>query len=288
MRAARSAVARTRCGRQATRFSWWGARMLVIGNTPVWELPECVALNRLPMHVPLVSYPSADAARTGGESPWRMPLDGVWRFKFVESPFDAPADFASPKRSDSRWDEIRVPGTWVRQGYDFPQYTNVVMPFAGEPPSTPKRNPTGLFRRTFKVPSAWRGRRVVLHVGSADSVLLVYLNGAFVGLSKDSRLPAEFDLTPHLRRGNNLLALMVIRWSDASYVEDQDQWWQPGIHRSVQVYCTGDTYIGDLRLTTGLTDDYRRGRLSIAGDVGGAIEPGWTLRYAVEARKSVV
>jgi len=256
--------------------------MLVVGNTPVWELPECVALNRLPMRVPLVSYPTADAARVGGDSPWRQSLDGTWRFEFVESPFDAPADFASPERSDARWDEIRVPGTWARQGYDYPQYTNVVMPFAGEPPSTPKRNPAGLFRRTFPVPAAWRGRRVVLHVGSADSVLLVYLNGAFVGLSKDSRLPAEFDLTPHLRRGKNLLALMVIRWSDATYVEDQDQWWQPGIHRSVYLYSTGTTYVGDLRVTAGLTDDYRRGTLTIEGAVDGDIAPGWTLRYAVE------
>jgi beta-galactosidase len=97
----------------------------------------------------------------------------------------------------------------------------------------PSNNPTGLYRKTFRLPTGWKGRRVVVHVGGAESVLLVYVNGTFVGLSKDSRLPAEFDLTAQLVRGTNVIAAMVIRWSDASYVEDQDQLWMAGIHRCV-------------------------------------------------------
>ncbi len=256
--------------------------MLVVGRTPVWEMPEFVALNRLPMRVPLTSYPTAAAARTAGESPWRLSLDGTWRFRLVDSPLAAPEDFAAIEHDDSAWGTIEVPGTWVRQGYDHPHYTNVVMPFACEPPATPAHNPTGLYRTTFRVPSSWRGRRVVLHVGSADSVLLVHVNGVFVGLSKDSRLPAEFDLTPHLRRGANLLAAMVIRWSDASFVEDQDQWWQPGIHRSVHLYSTAHCFIQDLRVTAGLTADLKRGTLSIEGEAGGIVDAGWRLRYRVE------
>ncbi len=251
-------------------------------QTPLWEMPECVALHRLPMHVPLTSYPTADAARAGDASPWRMSLDGTWRFRLVDSPLAAPADFAAFDHDESLWADIRVPGTWVRQGHDHPHYTNVVMPFPCEPPATPRRNPTGLYRKVFKLPSAWRGRRVVLHVGSADSVLLVYVNGAFVGMSKDSRLPAEFELTPYVRRGNNVLAAMVIRWSDASYVEDQDQWWQPGIHRSVELYSTATTYIQDLRITAGLADDLKCGVLTIEGEVAGIDAQGWRLRYRVE------
>lgn len=252
------------------------------GTVPVWEQPECIALNRLPMRVPLASYPSAEEARAGAPSEWRMSLDGTWRFKLVDSPRAVPDDFAATDHDDSNWTDIRVPGTWVRQGHDKPHYTNVVMPFQCEPPLTPEHNPTGLYRREFTVPVTWRERRVVLHVGSADSVLLVYLNGVFVGLSKDSRLPAEFDLTPHLRRGSNILAAMIIRWSDASYIEDQDQWWQPGFHRGVELYCTGAAYIQDLRLTAGLTDDLKAGTLKIEGEAAGVVETGWTLRYSVE------
>ena len=256
--------------------------MLHIGSTPVWEMPEIVAMNRLPMHVPLTAYPSVEDARAGEASPWRMSLDGTWRFRLVDSPVAAPADFAAADYDDSSWSDIRVPGTWVRQGWDYPHYTNVVMPFPHEPPATPEHNPTGLYRRRFTVPPAWRGRRVVLHVGSADSVLLVYVNGTFVGLSKDSRLPAEFDLTPQLRRGSNVIAAMVIRWSDATYVEDQDQWWQPGFHRSIELYSTAENYIQDLRITAGLTDDFKGGTLTIEGEAAGIVEQGWSLRYRVE------
>ena len=264
--------------------------MLVVGRTPVWEMPELVALNRLPMRAPLTSYPTVHAARAAGESPWHLSLDGTWRFRLVDSPLSAPEDFAALDCDDSTWGTIDVPGTWVRQGYDHPHYTNVVMPFSNEPPTTPAHNPTGLYRTTFRVPPRWRGRRVVLHVGSADSVLLVYVNGVFVGLSKDSRLPAEFDLTPHLRRGANLLAAMVIRYSDASFVEDQDQWWQPGIHRGVHMYSTAPCFIQDLRVTAGLTDDLTRGTLVIEGESAGIDEAGWRLRYRVETlgRRSLV
>ena len=103
--------------------------MLVVGRTPVWEMPEFVALNRLPMRVPLTSYPTAAAARAAGESPWRVSLDGTWRFRLVDSPLAAPEDFAALEHDDSTWGTIEVPGTWVRQGYDHPHYTNVVMPF---------------------------------------------------------------------------------------------------------------------------------------------------------------
>ena len=124
-------------------------------------------------------------------------------------------------------------GTW-----DQPHYTNVQMPFPGLPPEIPEVNPTGVYERDFEVPADWAGRRVVLHVGAAESVLIVSLNGDEVGVGKDSHLASEFDLTDRLRPGANTLRLRVVKWSDATYVEDQDQWWHGGITRSVFLYAT--------------------------------------------------
>ena len=164
------------------------------------------------------------------------------------------------------------------QGFDRPIYTNVQMPFRGVPPEVPADNPTGLYRTTFKVPKAWKGRRIVLHVGAADSVLHVWVNGRAVGISKDSRLEAAFDVTEHVHRGENLLALMVVRWSDASYVEDQDQWWHAGIGRSVFLTATDDVWIEDVHARGDWDVDTRprraarahRGRVrSATADAGG-------------------
>ena len=136
---------------------------------------------------------------------------------------------------------------------DLPQYTNVQMPWPHQPPHVPDDNPTGIYERSFEVPSTWE--RVVLHVGAAESVLVVEVNGALVGLSKDSHLAAEFDVTSFVRPGENTLRLRVVKWSDASFIEDQDQWWHGGITRSVFLYGTPRTYLADVRLDAGLADD---------------------------------
>ena len=258
--------------------------MIEVGGRPVWEMPELVELNRLPMRPPLVPFPSAGAARTGGASPWRLSLDGTWRFILVESPYHAPAGFADTGFDDASWTEVRVPGNWTRQGFDRPHYTNVVMPFFDEPPRVPATNPTGLYRTHVRLPTAWQGRRVVLEVGGAESVLLVWVNGRFAGLSKDSRLPCELDVGPLLGTGDNVISAMVIQWSDASFLEDQDHWWMAGIHRSVALYSTEATFLRDVHVFGGLTDDYRHGRLeltvNVANDAG--VEPGFRVRAAVE------
>lgn len=230
-------------------------------------MPECFELNRLPMRTSFTHHPSAESARSG-VSPWQRDVEPQWRFSLADSPDAAPRAFADQDFDDSRWDLVDVPGNWTMQGYDKPHYTNVIMPFALEPPHVPERNPTGLYRTWINVPAT--SRRTVLHVGGAESVLLVYVNGHFVGLSKDSRLPAEFDVTPHLERGRNLIAAMVIRWSDASYLEDQDHWWMAGIHRGVHLYSTNDAYLADVRLDADWLGK-GRGRMSVEVDVGGAI-----------------
>ncbi|MDG2306100.1 MAG: glycoside hydrolase family 2 TIM barrel-domain containing protein [Candidatus Binatia bacterium] len=252
-----------------------------------WEQPECPAVGRLPARSPLVPFPTEKLARSGRSesSPWWRSLDGDWRFRLVDRPERAPKGFASPEFSDTAWSKVAVPGNWTRQGFDRPHYTNVIMPFSGEPPFVPAENPTGLYRTTFRVPAAWRRRRTVLHVGGAESALAVWLNGGFVGFHKDSRLPAEFDLTPHLAAGPNTLAAMVVRWSDGSWIEDQDHWWMAGLHRSVHLYSTDATWIADAKLTGGLEAD--AGILDVVTDVGfsSVPEPGWSVDIKVENGK---
>ena len=148
-----------------------------------------------------------------------------------------------------------MPGNWTMQGVDdLPHYTNVQMPFPDLPPDLPARVPTGVYRTAFRVPRAWRGRQVVLHVGGAESVHAVYLNGAFVGYGTDSRLASEYDLSAHLRTGANELAIVVVKFSAHTFVEDQDQWWMGGLHREVALVARAAVHIHDVRVDAGLVD----------------------------------
>ncbi len=227
------------------------------GPRPTWAQPEVTGIGREPMHVPLVPCADRDAALRGETeaSPWRLSLDGRWRFQLQGRPDAAPPEFAAADFDDAHWDGIDVPVSWTLQGHGAPAYTNVVMPFATEPPAVPEANPTGLFRRRFDLPAAWSGRRVTLTIGSVESVVYVWVNGVALGMGKDSRLPSEFEITPHLVAGENTIALAVVQWSDATWLEDQDQWWLPGLHRSVVLTCTAPTWIADLALQPVLGED---------------------------------
>ena len=191
-----------------------------------WEAPEVTSWRRLPMN--------AVDRRTGA-----LPLDGDWRFQLLPAP-DAPAG--------GRWSTAHVPGAWtVQDTDDLPQYTNVTMPFREFPPDSPAANPTGVYERELDVPAEWAGRRVVLQVGAAQSVLLVHVDGRPAGVSKDSHLAAEFDLTEVVRPGaRSVLRLTVVKWSDASHIEDQDHWWHGGITRSVLLYATDPFHLADV------------------------------------------
>jgi len=234
--------------------------------------PELTELNRLTARPPLEPYDDAATARAGDPSPWRRSLDGAWRFSLVDHPDAVPARWAAPSTKDSRWRTIQVPGCWTRQDTgDLPVYTNVKMPWPElEPPQTPAHNPTGLYRTTFTVPRAWRRRDVVLHLGAAESMAVVHCNGEFVGMGKDSRLPSEFDLTPYLVPGDNLLAVMVTRYCDASWIEDQDHWWQAGIHRSVFLEARSQDRIDDLSIHADYDPARGTGRLAVRADVLGS------------------
>jgi beta-galactosidase len=191
------------------------------GGVRSWETPELTSLNRLPPRA-TVERP-ADRVRV---------LDGDWEFRLVDRP-----ELAA--RTARRWHTVRVPGLWTMQGFAAPHYTNVVLPFSKRPPRVPERNPTGIYRRRFTIPRGWRGRRMVLHFGGTEGVLHVLVNGEPVGLAKDSRTPAEFDVTELVHCGANDLVAVVVQWSDASFVEDQDHWWHGGISRSVRLYAPG-------------------------------------------------
>ena len=237
------------------------------------------------MRSPMLGAPDVETARDPtAHNPWVRSLDGRWRFRLVDAPERAPKGFMRPDHEERDWAEVDVPGLWTMQGFDRPIYTNVQMPFRGVPPQVPEANPTGLYRTGFKVPKAWKGRRIVLHVGAADSVLHVWVNGHAVGISKDSRLEAAFDVTEHVHRGENLLALMVVRWSDASYVEDQDQWWHAGIGRSVLLTATDDVWIEDVHARGDWDVEGGVGALHVRTEIGFGHRPrrGWSVRVQLE------
>ena len=173
-----------------------------IGTIRPWTDPNVIEINRLRMHAPI------DGFR-------RRSLDGSWSFRLFDNPDDVDEQAISgpaPSRV------VAVPGNWTMQDVgDLPHYTNVQMPFPGPPPTLPSRNPTGVYRRSFTVPANWLREQIVLHVAGAESVHAVYVNGAFAGYGTDSRLPSEYDITTHLRAGENDIAIVIIRFSAVSY-----------------------------------------------------------------------
>ncbi|MFI9798953.1 glycoside hydrolase family 2 TIM barrel-domain containing protein [Streptomyces sp. NPDC052302] len=220
-----------------------------------WEAPELTSWNRLPMN--------AVDRRSGA-----IPLDGDWRFQLLPAP-DAPVGGA--------WTQAYVPGAWTLQDAgDLPQYTNVTMPFPDIPPHSPAANPTGVYEREIDVPAGWAGRRIVLQVGAAESVLLVHVDGRPVGVSKDSHLAAEFDVTQAVRPGARAtVRLTVVKWSDASHIEDQDQWWHGGLTRSVLLYATDPLHLADVTVRA-----RRDGELRVdcrVRDARGPLPEGWYL-----------
>jgi beta-galactosidase len=248
-----------------------------------WEAPELTGVNRLPGRASFLPYAGTADARAQSNARV-LSLDGEWSFRAVDRPEDTPSDFPDPDLDVSAWDRVAVPGNWTMQGHGRPQYTNVQMPFApNRPPYVPDHNPTGLYRTEFTTPADWRdGSRVVLHLGGAISVASVWLNGQPVGIAKDSRLPSEFDVKDVVLSGRNVLSVQVIQWSDASYIEDQDQWWQAGLHRSVYLYATGPTYLADVAVTAGYDHHSGAGSLETWVSVGGLPGPGWTVHAELE------
>jgi beta-galactosidase len=240
-----------------------------------WSEPSCIEINRLPMRPPLVISDSLEASRARRPSR-RLQLDGQWRFRLFERPSDvSDADLRGRSSSLGKsWKSIRVPGNWTMQDVgDLPHYTNIEMPFDGPPPNVPTDNPTGVYRRSFNVPASWKQRQVVLHIGAADSVHLVYVNKAFVGYGTDNRLASEYDISKHVRPGANEVAVMVVRYSAQSYVEDQDQWWMAGLHRSVFVEARSAAHVRSVNCHADYDPETKQGVADVEIDAAFVGEP---------------
>ncbi len=241
--------------------------LLEIAGRQTWKLPHLTGINKLPPRAALYPFPSQkDALSLDRElSPWFLSLNGVWDFKILSKPEAATDDVIH----EADWHPINVPGNWTMQGFGHPHYTNVVIPFPNIPPDVPEVNPTGIYRRTFRVPPSWVGRRVVLHSGGCEGALYIYLNGQPVGISKDSRTPAEFDITSLTKFSEqNELIMLVIQWSDASFLENQDHWWQAGLQRDVFLYSTNVPHIQDIFAIADLIEDYQDGILHLQAKIG--------------------
>ncbi|MDC7221978.1 MAG: glycoside hydrolase family 2 TIM barrel-domain containing protein [Spirochaetales bacterium] len=209
----------------------------------LWEMPELPQINRLPAHSCLLPYGDSQGAlrRDKESSPWYCSLDGVWEFNLYQNPEEASLE------TEGNWGTIPVPSNWTMEGFwDKPIYTNVQMPWENNYPLVPEANPTGVYRKTFSLEDNWAKRRTVIHFGGVESYFELYVNGTFAGMGKDSRLPSEFDISSLVREGENELIVKVLRWSDGSYVEDQDHWWMAGIYRSVYLYSTDHAYLEDI------------------------------------------
>ncbi|GGV75416.1 beta-galactosidase [Streptomyces griseoloalbus] len=247
-----------------------------------------------PPHTTLMPYANLQQALAADRtrSPYRIGLDGRWKFAHADRPDDRDADFYRTDLDDSAWDTVPVPSVWQVHGYDRPIYLNITYPYWGpngrgedpQPPAAPTRhNPVGQYRRTFTVPRDWRGRRTFLHFEGVKSAHYVWVNGELVGYHEDSYTPAEYDITEHLQPGTNHLAVEVYRYSDGDWLEDQDMIRLSGIFRSVYLYSTPAVHLRDFKLDTPLSDGYRAAELKVTASVRDRGGDG-AGRYTVETR----
>jgi len=230
-----------------------------------WENHHVLQKNRQPARAYFFSYPDQERALTyeRQNSPWFKLLNGVWKFHYYPSPYEAPADFFKEDFDVEDWDDLQVPSNWQLHGYGHPHYTNVIYPFPVDPPRVPSENPTGSYRREFYISEDWLKRRTFLRFEGVDSAFHVWVNGHEVGYSQVSRMPSEFDITEFIRPGKNVLAVRVYQWSDGSYLEDQDMWWLSGIFRDVYLLSRPHVRIADFFVKTQLDKQYKDGILSV-------------------------
>jgi beta-galactosidase len=252
-------------------------------GTPEWERPEVVGINKEPGHCTLVPYGHLRRAlkldRT--DSRYYMSLNGDWKFNWAEKPADRPAEFYKPAFDVTKWADIPVPANWQMHGYGRPIYLNMRYPFKVDPPFIPHEyNPVGSYRRQFKILNRWKDRQVFLHFDGVKSAFYVWVNGRKVGYSQGSMTPAEFNITEYLKPGDNTLAVEVYRWSDGSYLEDQDMWRLSGIYRNVYLFAAPPVHIRDFAVRTDLDDNYADATLMIRPKIANYADKdlkGWTV-----------
>ena len=216
-----------------------------------WEDQSVIGRNKMPARATSYSFSSEDQALKGDRSQARLlSLNGEWMFHFEADSKNRPMDFYSSEAKVSGWDKIEVPSCWEMKGYGTPIYTNSTYPFPNRPPFITRTNPVGSYFRTFEIPADWDGKQIILHFGGVKSAFYVWVNGQMVGYSEDSCLPAEFDVTEKVQKGKNTVAVQVFRWSDGSYLEDQDHWRMSGIHREVMLLAQPRVALNDFFVRT--------------------------------------
>ncbi|MFT6412938.1 MAG: beta-galactosidase [Glaciecola sp.] len=225
-----------------------------------WETPLSLQINQEKAHSPLNGYKTIANARQKQDAQKQF-LNGKWDFKLIAKPEDVDDSLLDESVDD--WQTINVPSNWQLQGFDKPIYCNVKYPFAVNPPFVPSDNPTGLYRTEFDITPAQLSQRTHIIFEGVNSAFHLWCNGEWVGYSQDSRLPSEFDLSAFLIAGKNRISAMVIRWSDGSYLEDQDMWWLSGIFRDVVLLTKPQTQIRDVFITPDLDACYRDATLNI-------------------------
>ena len=237
-----------------------------------WHDMQVNEINRFPVHTTFFAYENEQAARRGDmkSSSNYLSLEGNWNFKWVENADQRPTDFFAETYDDASWAKMPVPGMWELNGFGDPIYVNIGFGWRGHfknnPPDVPtKDNHVGSYRRIVNIPDSWQGRQVIAHFGSVTSNMYLWVNGHFVGYTEDSKMAAEFDLTPYLRKGDNLIAFQTFRWCDGSYCEDQDFWRLSGVARDSYLYARDKgVHISDVRITPDLTNNYTDGELQVA------------------------
>ena len=246
-----------------------------------WHDLQVNEINRLPLHTMHFAYDPNDFPGTGAEyldkkkSMNYLSLEGTWKFNWVANADERPTDFYKTDLDDSKWNNIQMPGNWEMLGYGQPEYVNVGFGWRGhfdqQPPAVPtKDNHVGSYRREINIPSNWDGKRVIAHFGSVTSNIYLYVNGKFAGYAEDSKVAAEFDITPFLKKGKNLIAFQTFRWCDGSWCEDQDFWRLSGPARENYLYARSkDHRLLDVRVETDLKNNYKDGYLNITAKVQG-------------------
>ena len=246
-----------------------------------WHDLQVNEINRLPLHTMHFAYDPNDFPGTGAEyldkkkSMNYLSLEGTWKFNWVANADQRPTDFYKTDLDDSKWNNIQMPGNWEMLGYGQPEYVNVGFAWRGhfdqQPPAVPtKDNHVGSYRREINIPSNWDGKRVIAHFGSVTSNIYLYVNGKFAGYAEDSKVAAEFDITPFLKKGKNLIAFQTFRWCDGSWCEDQDFWRLSGPARENYLYARSkDHRLLDVRVETELKNNYKDGYLNITAKVQG-------------------
>ena len=246
-----------------------------------WHDLQVNEINRLPLHTLHFAYDPNDFPGTGAEyldkkqSMNYMSLDGTWKFNWVANADQRPTDFYKTDLDDSKWKNIQMPGNWEMLGYGQPEYVNVGFAWRGhfnqQPPAVPtKDNHVGSYRREINIPANWDGKRVIAHFGSVTSNIYLYVNGQFAGYAEDSKVAAEFDITPYLKKGKNLIAFQSFRWCDGSWCEDQDFWRLSGPARENYLYARSKEHrLLDVRVETELKNNYKDGALNITAKLQG-------------------